>query len=391
MEGELKLVTKRSRVMVLTLSFGSGHVRAAKTIAYELLRQMPDAAIGVMDALAQARSLFHAGYVWPYWALVRYAPGGWDQLFSRRLKHIHRRTAPQWAFQFGCPHAFKAIVEFEPDSIVATEVAACEIAVIAKRKGLTRARIVDVITDYEAEPVWAQPEVDTYAVGDRYVANQLVSWGAPRDKIHISGIPTAPAFFMSQDKQMMRTRYELNDTAPIVLLMGGGMGPTHMDEVAAALLESEQPIQIVALTGNDKRARYRLGRLQSSPSASLRVLGWTDDVPALMQLASAVITKPGGLTISEAAASALPLVLFDAIPGPERRNAQRVAEAGAGIWTNGPHQAAGAAMQLLRNEETRQRMSARVKTFACPEAAAKIAQLALGETAPMPIARSMTA
>lgn len=378
--------------MVLTLSFGSGHVRAAKTIAEELLCQAPNAAVCVVDALAVSRFLFHLAYVWPYWVMVRYSPEHWDRFFSRRVKDKHRQTAPEWAFRFGCPQVFKSIREFEPDAIVATEVAACEIAASAKRRGLTKARIINVITDYEAEPIWVQPEVNIYAVGDQHVADQLGTWGAPLDKMQIVGIPTARSFLVPHDRRSIRAKYELNDTAPVVLIMGGGMGPTHMDEVAARLLESKRPIQIVALTGNDKRARRRLGRLQSSPSASLRVLGWTDDVPALMQVASVLITKPGGLTISEAAASALPLVLFDAIPGPERRNAQRVAEAGAGIWRNGPHQAADAAVQLLHNEETRQRMSAKANTLACPEAAAKIAQFVLGEMVPMPrVARSMTA
>jgi len=383
---------KRPRIMVLTLSFGSGHVRAAKTIADELLRLEPKAQVCVVDALATCRFLFYAGYVWTYWAMVRYAPTLWDRLFSRRLKHEHRRTAPEWAFQFGCPDVFRAIRDFEPDTIVATEVAACEIAAIAIRRGSTKARIVNVITDYEAEPVWVQPEVDTYAVADTYVADQLTAWSAPLDTIHVCGIPAAPSFCVPQDKYSIRTKHKLNDTLPVVLIMGGGMGPTHMDRVARTLLESGEPIQVIAITGHDKRMRHRLNRLQSSPSTSLRVLGWTDDVPALMQLASVLITKPGGLTTSEAAASGLPLVMFDAIPGPEGRNAQRIAEAGAGILRHSAHQAGRTAVQLLHNEEARLRMSASAKKLAHPHAAATIARLALNESMPMPrLARSMTA
>jgi processive 1,2-diacylglycerol beta-glucosyltransferase len=391
-EGELKQAMKRPRIMVLTLSFGLGHVRAAKTIARELLRQSPNSEVCVVDALAAPRFLFRAGYVWLYWAMVRYAPTLWDRLFSRRLKHRHRRTAPEWVFRFGCPYVFKAIRDFHSDTIVATEVAACEIAVIARRRGLSNARIINVITDYEAEPVWVQLEVNTYAVGDNYVADQLAAWGAPLDKIYLCGIPTAPSFHVSHDKHSTRAKYELNDIAPVVLIMGGGMGPTHMDEVAAALLESAQPIQIVAIAGHDERARRRLGRLQSPPSTSLRVLGWTNDVPALMQVASVLITKPGGLTISEAAISALPLVLFDAIPGPERRNAQRIAATGAGVLTNSTREAALFALRLLHDEKARQRMSARSKRLARPEAATTIARLALNDTMPIPgLARSMTA
>lgn len=392
MEGELKQAMKRPRIMVLTLSFGLGHVRAARTIARELLRRAPNSEVCVVDALAAPRFLFRAGYVWPYWAMLRYTPVLWDWLFSRRLKREYRHTAPEWAFEYGCPYVFEAIRDFHSDTIVATEVAACEIAVIAKRRGLSNARIVNVITDYEAEPVWVQREVSTYAVGDQYVADQLATWGAPLDQIYVCGIPTAPSFLVPHDKQSIRAKYELNDIAPVVLIMGGGMGPTHMDEVVAALLESAQPIQIVAITGHDKRARRRLGRLQSRPSTSLRVLGWTNDVPALMQVASVLITKPGGLTISEAATSALPLVMFDAIPGPERRNARRAAATGAGVLTNSAREAAVFALRLLRDESARQRMSASAKTLAHPEAATTIARLTLNETMPMPgLARSMTA
>lgn len=392
MEGELKLAMKQPRIMVLTLSFGLGHVRAAKTIACELLRQAPNAEVCLIDVLAAPRFLFRAGYVWPYWAMVRYAPSLWDRFFRRRLERKSRHTAPEWAFQFGCPYVFKAIQDFDSDTIVATEVAACEIAAIAKRRGLSNARIVNVITDYEAEPVWVQPEVDIYAVGDKFVAGQLAAWGAPLDKIYVCGIPTAPSFLVPQDRHSTLAKYELNDTAPIVLIMGGGMGPTHMDQVAAAILESAQPIQIVAIAGHDKHAHRRLNGLESLRSASLLVLGWTDDVAALMQLAFVLVTKPGGLTISEAVTSALPLVMFDAIPGPERRNAKRIAASGAGVLTNSAREAALFALRLLHDERARQRMSASAKKLARPEATATIARLALNETMPVPgLARSMTA
>src|SRR5215510_3433495 len=190
---------KRPRIMVLTMSFGSAQVQAAKKIASELLCEAPKAEVRVVDALASSRFLFYAGYVWTYWAMLRHAPGLWYRLFNRRLEREHRRTAPKWAFQFGCPDVFKAILGFEPDTIVATEVAACEIAAIAKRRGLTRARIVNVITDYEAEPAWVQPEVDNYAVGDPYVADHLRAWGAPIDRIHVCGIPRASSFLVPQD------------------------------------------------------------------------------------------------------------------------------------------------------------------------------------------------
>ncbi|HEY6046166.1 MAG TPA: glycosyltransferase [Pyrinomonadaceae bacterium] len=379
------------RILVLTLSFGSGHVQAAKAVANELCRQEPNSEVKVIDALATTRVLFRAFYVWPYWLMVRYAPALWNRFFRRRLKRLHRRTAPEWAFRFGCPQIFAQISDHKPETIVATEVAASEITAIAKRRGLTDARIVNVITDYEAEPVWVQREADRYAVPDQYVRDQLATWGASPEDIIISGIPAESAFLLPHDARSTRIKYKFAD-APVVLLMGGGMGPTRMDEVAAFLLLSGQRIQIVAVAGNDKRARRRLERLRPLPQTPLCVIGWTEDVPALMQIASVLITKPGGLTTAEAAISALPTVMFDAIPGPEQRNAQRVAHAGAGVIAKGARQAAQAALSLLADETARQRMSASAKNIAAPDAAKMIARVVLNRSdVDREVAKAMTA
>jgi processive 1,2-diacylglycerol beta-glucosyltransferase len=369
------------RVLVLTLSFGSGHVRAAQAVARELARQAPGADVRVVDALADSRALFRAGYVWPYWAMVRRAPALWARFFNARAARMDEHTAPPWAFRWGCPRVFETIAEFEPEVIVATEVAACELAVIARRASLTQARVVGVITDHEAEPVWVKPEVAAYAVADEGVRAQLCSWGAPADRIDVCGIPTDLSFNRRRDKKATRARHGITADAPVVLLMGGGMGPTRMDEVAARLCESGAPVQVVAVAGRDARARRRLARLRAAPPVSLRVLGWVDEVAALMQTADVLLTKPGGLTLAEAALCALPVVMFDAIPGPEQRNAARLVAAGAGVMTNGAQETAAATLSLLRDEHMRRRISACAARLARPDAAAAIARLALGDPA----------
>jgi processive 1,2-diacylglycerol beta-glucosyltransferase len=378
------------KVLVLTLSFGSGHVRAAEVVAGEMARQAPNAEVQIVDALADCRLLFRACYVWPYWIMVRFAPSLWARFFTRRVARMDQQTAPSWAFRWGCPQVFKMISAFEPDVIVATEVAACELAVLAKRTDITKARVVSVITDYEAEPVWVKPEVDVYAVADSNVRRELCAWGAPADKIIVCGIPIDPAFNAPSDKQAVRTKYGLSDATPVVLLMGGGRGPTHMDEVAAFLLKSGRRLQIVAITGRDKRMRRRVARLQPLPFVKVHAIGWTDEVPGFMQVASVLITKPGGLTTAEAAMCGLPVVMFDAIPGPEQRNAARFASSGAGLMTKNAREAAAAALALLADEQMRRRMSACAARLARPEATAMIARLALGDFTPL-TARSATA
>ncbi len=380
------------RVLVLTLSFGSGHVRAAQAVAEELAQQAPGADVRVIDALEHSRLLFRACYVWPYWAMVRYVPFIWDRFYRARVTRMDQHTAPTWTLRWGCPQVFKTIAEFKPQVIIAAEVAACEMAVMAKRAGLTQARVVNAITDYEAEPVWVKPEVDVYAVADEGVSAQLRSWGAAAGRIIGCGIPTAASFSEPHNKKATLARYGLRNDVPMVLLMGGGMGPTHMNEVAALLCKADEPMQIVAITGRDTRMRRKLERLRAKRPVSLCVLGWVDDVAALMQAASLLVTKPGGLTTAEAAVCGLPVVMFDAIPGPEQRNAARLTACGAGLLTRNAQETVAATLSLLRDDHMRHRMYNCAARLARPKAAETIARLAIGDLMPVrPMARRTTA
>ncbi len=365
------------KVLILTLSFGSGHVRAAEAVAEELRRQVPAARVVVVDALAECRPLFRACYEWPYWLMLRYAPSLWDRFSTARVNQKHEGTAPAWAFRLGCPKVFAMIESFDPDIIVAGEVAACEMAAIARRLGLTAAPILSVITDYEAEPIWVQPEVDAFTVADENVRAELISWGAPARRISVCGIPVAHAFDRVHDPKAVRRRHGINENVALVLLMGGGMGPSGMDRVAQQLCATNLPMQIVAIAGKDKRVLWRLERVKVHDPVSLQVLGWTDDVAALMQAATVLVTKPGGLTISEAALCSLPVVFFDPIPGAEFVNARRMVDAGAAMITRRPTETAQAVVSLLRDDEGIEGMALQSNKMARPAARREIACLAL--------------
>jgi hypothetical protein len=96
--------------------------------------------------------------------MVRYAPSLWDRFFAARQEQRSDSTAPSWAFRLGCPRVFSRIASFDPDVILAAEVAAGEIAVIARHRGLTAAPIVSLVTDHHAEPAWVKNEVHAYAI-----------------------------------------------------------------------------------------------------------------------------------------------------------------------------------------------------------------------------------
>jgi len=211
----------------------------------------------------------------------------------------------------------------------------------------------------------------------------MISWGAPADRISVCGIPIDAAFDIPRNRKATRLRYGINGDAPMVLLMGGGMGPTRMDQVVEVLSASDTAMHIVAVTGKDNRAMRRLERLKAKAPVSLRVVGWTNEVAALMQDARILVTKPGGLTIAEAALCSLPLVFFDPIPGAEFVNARRMVDAGAALVTHGASETAQAIISLLKDDVAIDAMALRSQTMARPNARREIASLALALLDPL--------
>lgn len=369
-------MSEKPRILVLTLSFGAGHVRAAQSIVAELERQTPDAEIRLVDALENCSLWFHAFYVWTYYAMIRYAPRLWKYFFESRAARKDEFSAPVWAWRKGCRKVFTVIENFQPDLIAACEVGASEIAVIARRENLTNAEIINVITDFETEPIWVKPEISAFAVANENVKKQLQNFGADAEKIKVCGIPIDADFAVKHDVSETRERFNL-DARPLILLMGGGMGPTRMNEVAAFLLQHGENLNVVALAGRDRQAKLRLGKLADAKTVKLTVLIWTNQVAALMQAATILVTKPGGLTLSEAAVCGLPVVLFDAIPGPEEENAEWFVGQGAGIKTRGSEDAASAILRLLENPQIIRQMSGRARKLTRMDASEKIAEIIL--------------
>src|SRR2546426_1631384 len=113
-----------NRVVILTLSFGSGHVRAAEVVQRALLDGGEDVEVRTIDALELARSWFLTLYVRPYWWMLANAPWMWRWLFERRGKKVHRVTAPPRLFPRGCAGGLPPINEVAPPLGISAEVGA---------------------------------------------------------------------------------------------------------------------------------------------------------------------------------------------------------------------------------------------------------------------------
>ena len=363
------------RIAILTLSVGSGHVQAAKVIERALDDGAEPVEVRTFDAIDLAHRWFLWLYVQPYWWMLRHAPGIWRRLFEHRQRKLHRSTAPHWMFRRGCVEVLRQLKAFSPHLIIATEIGAAEIAALGKREGWFNVPLLAVQTDLETEPPWAQREIDIYCVATEHARIQFIEWGISPNRILVCGIPIDPAFALPFDRPELLRALGLEINSPVVLVMGGGMGPAPLDEIVQSLEKCRLPLQVLVVAGQDLAMRARLEALHGKIALSLFTFGWSDNVPELMAAANLLITKPGGVTTAEALAAGLPMILTHPIPGPEEGQIRFLEQNGVAFRAKSLDDIPQLTSKLLGDSSRMVDIAQRARELSRPEASHAIAQV----------------
>jgi processive 1,2-diacylglycerol beta-glucosyltransferase len=230
------------------------------------------------------------------------------------------------------------------------------------------------VTDFDVHSLWIHPQVDHYCVASDEVAFRLADRGV-RNEISVTGIPVMPQFSQPLDRATCAKELGISPDKFTGLLMAGGAGVGSLDELAARLLWGDEDIQLVALAGRNAELLAKLRKLARSKPGRLFPLGFTTTVERVMAASDLVITKPGGLTVSECLAMGKPMLLVSPIPGQEERNADYLLESGAALKA-----VDGAVLgfkfdRLLADPARLRAMGDAARRIAMPDAASTVAAL----------------
>lgn len=375
-------MTAPRRVLILSASSGAGHVRAAQALE-KAFAAAGGCAVEHIDALDYTSKFFQKIYDDAYITLVRRAPGimglVYDR-FDRPWRHRRRMLALD---RLNTKPMIRLLKKLQPDLCVATHFLPAEIIAWLRTRRKLRAKHAVVVTDMDVHAMWLCRPVERYYLAMEESAEYLARIGVPRETLCVTGIPIDPVFLELKDQVEMRRKHGLAPYRTTLLISAGGYGVGPMERLVADLLALDQPWQIVAVAGKAERTRARLAELArrsgkfSDGVARLHVVGFTTEMDEWMAAANLLVGKAGGLTVSEALARGLPLVLIEPIPGQEERNADHLLEAGAAIRCNNLPAAAWKIAQLLGDGERLGRMRAAARTMARPAAAREIAADAL--------------
>ena len=374
------------RVLILSASAGTGHVRAAEALE-KVFRQRPDVGeIRNVDALRFTNRLFRDFYSKLYISLVQRAPTILGIVYNTtdepwktdrmRLMLDRLNTGPLESF----------IGKFKPDITVCTHFLPSEIISYLISKGKLDARLSIVVTDFDVHAMWLCRTFHRYFVALEESKVHLVNLGLPAEYITVSGIPIDPLFAEVGDRNKMRLESGFDNERPLFLISGGAMGVSPAAGVLDGLALLKHPAQAIVVCGKNEEMKAGMEEQaraieKKNPGLTFRVLGYTNEMHRWMQISDLFIGKPGGLTTAECLACGLPMVIVAPIPGQEDRNSDHLLEKGIAIKCNEFTTLAYKIDGLLDHPEILQSMREKARWYGRPNAAATIVDTLLDQPA----------
>ena len=365
------------RVLILSASVGSGHVKAADALE-RAMRARPDVEEVLCDDSLDHTNVLHKQlYSTLYAKLSSMLPeflGWWYESSDEPWVSDRSRLA------LDLPQALPLInlvKEFRPDIILCTHFMPAGVLSWLIRNGKLDARLGIVITDFHFHAFWITRAFHWYFVAQEEDKIHMEALGLPGDRIEVTGIPVAPEFAKPADADAVLARHGLRPGRPTVLVAGGTLGLSPALAVVRRLLQIERNFQVIVACGKNEELRGAINNLVRDRTDDFRILGHTNEMPDLMGASSILLSKPGGMTTAEALARGLPMMILDPIGGQEERNSDVLLEAGAAVKCTEVTLIAHKLRRLLDNPDRLRAMSANASALGRPNAAADIARITL--------------
>lgn len=320
------------RLLILSVSAGAGHNRAAEALA-ATGRSYPNVHVEWHDALRFTNKLFKKTYADSYLFMANTTPALWGFLYSLMGRNTEHKRLDQMvrAYDEMTYHRLMEHVKrFQPDAVLCTHFLPANV-MIAHQGRVPRIPVYMVVTDFDVHSLWVNLKVTGYFVASDEVRWQLARFRYPMDRITTTGIPIHPAFQAGRERRNVLRELGLKMDLPIVLFMSGGFGIGQLEEAFRRIMTISHPFQILVIAGKNEVLRKKLTVAARPYRDRAHVFGFVNNIQDFMDAADLIITKAGGLTVSECLAKSLPMLIFSPIPGQEERNCDYLLECGAAV------------------------------------------------------------
>ena len=343
------------KVLIMSASTGGGHNRAARAIKEELeSRTIDNMSIEceIVDSLKLVNNTMDKVISRGYEKSALYTPKAYGSVYRFSETTIASKnefkTNPLTSLM---ARKFKHLLnESTPDLIIGTHpfpmIALSTLKKNNNIHSLSRSEsfykstkvdippMISVLTDYTTHSTWIQNEIDYYIVGHEYVKELLVYEGVDSEKVKAFGIPVEKSFLSHRDRETVLTELGLSPEKLTVLLMGGSFGAGNIKETLEDLIAIDRDFQILVITGRNEHLKDKLSKmLDSTIHKNICLLGYTNKMNDILASIDVLISKPGGLTTTEALLNDVPMIVPYFIPGQEEENLDFLTNCGAALRT----------------------------------------------------------
>lgn len=344
------------KILILTANYGNGHMQVAKTL-YDECKSQGFEHVVVSNLYQESNPI--VSEVTQYLYLKSFSIGkqfyrlfyyGVDKIYNKRKFNIY--------LKMGNKRLDELIQLHNPDIIIIT----FPMIVVPEYRNKTGKVIptFNVMTDFCLHKIWVHENIDRYYVATDYVKQKLVEIGTHPSDVKVTGIPIRPQFEADVPKSMIYKKYGLSSDKKVLLIMAGAHGVLkNVKELCEALLDSE--VQIVVVCGKNAALKQSLSVLEQAHPDQLKALGYVEQIDELFRVTDCMITKPGGITLTEATAIGVPVILYKPVPGQEKENALFFEDYGSAIVINRHEDILESVTNLLQDEEKLETMKQNMK------------------------------
>ncbi|MFA6356399.1 MAG: glycosyltransferase [Candidatus Omnitrophota bacterium] len=368
------------KIFIVHAPAGAGHKSAAFAIKDAFDKAKTGHDVRVIDSLEYTNWFFRKTYIWGYNFMVSKASFLWSFSYYltdfKPIRPLVRSIRRMANFMNG--YAFYKFVRKEnPDCIVTTHFLSTEIISNLKLSKMYNGKLITVITDYGVHDFWISSQVDTYVVASEYTKKELASKGIPVERIRVLGIPVQEKFTRRWERDEAVRNLGLKEGLFTVLIIGGGLGVGPIPQMVQTISGTSEPFQLIVVCGKNESLRKHIEEIAKGSKTAMKLYGFADNVNELMDASDVMISKPGGLSISEAMVKGVPVIVNTFIPGQEENNLMFLEKAGVGVGTKTIPETLEKLEYLFRHKELLDAMRSKAKQLGKPSSAGDIVVLVL--------------
>lgn len=357
------------KILIVYATAGAGHKKAAEAIYNEAKKRNQD--VRIVDFLDYTNFLFKHFFSYGYIFLIKYLPCIWKLVFhvTDSFKDGICRKIGVFFNKCNAMRYLKFLEKEKFGLVISTHFTSTEITAGIKHK--LNLKLVNVVTDFGLHSFWHNRLVDKYFVASGNTKDRLLTYGVQPDNVKVSGIPVDANFSQFSNTQELSKKLGLKPDKFCVLIMTGTIGIGPIIEIVDML---KQDVQLLVVCGKNRKLFRRLNEMLHP---NLKIFGLVDNVYELMSACDMIITKAGGLTISEALSKNLPMIFFSIIPGQEALNAKIIEEYGAGLILTDPDKIRQAVLELKNHRKKLEEYRQNARRLWYPNSAANVLDISL--------------